>query len=579
MKRWICALVVLACGALGFARADYVRLVYNPSADKGEGKLKGAPANGGGGEGGDPESGGMRGGRRGGGGGGGGAAAAQAEKQKEDLAEFSALRVEVVVEVLHSKRVAYVREFRSRYGKQYLAIEDTDDVKTQYITKHGTVLERYKKEKEENEKKTVDDWRRLAESALKNRLLDEFVSDMEELRKVDAKDPSAVNYTKVEQGLAHPLPDDPAVSTWRGDHFGDSTKVSDHYTIIYKNNKILASELDLWSTLLEQNYRAFYYWFAFHNKPLPMPTQKLTVVLVHKKQELNSDVRPLFDNPPTVTDGFYAQRDRIVVCCDEPLDPTYEALDRVIQGLAGSGWKPDSLLDKFATSAPAALFNPKGMQSILKAAYEVLIFKALKEQSRLRTVTNLATSQLAAESGLLPRGVEAPRWIQFGLASLFENAEGSFWPNTMLPNAQYLAKFQAWKQSEKADKQLDKSPEALRSVVTDSYFNSSHEEPESLLKARTMTWALTYYLAQTNLDGLMHYYQELAKLPRDMAFDEPILLACFARAFDLTEPGKPDEISSAKLERLAYNWYAVMGDLTSPFASTDTKELKTRNGR
>jgi hypothetical protein len=95
-----------------------------------------------------------------------------------------------------------------------------------------------------------------------------------------------------------------------------------------------------------------------------------------------------------------------------------------------------------------------------------------------------------------------------------------------------------------------------------------------------MTWSLTYYLAMTNLEGLKRYYQEMAKLPRDMAFDEPALMACFARAFGLTESGSSNEVNRSKLEQMAFNWYSMMGDLTSPFATSQDKgaQMKTRNG-
>ena len=588
MKRWIWAIAAL-CWAGGIeARADYVKFIYNPSAAKGSGSLsKGggaqqeqAPAE---------DSGEGGGGRRAGGVGGGMRGApsgapsqpgqGQNQPKKEDLAEFSGLRVEVVVEVIRAQTSGplRLRTIKTKYGKERLPLVNTDDVTQHYIALRGTVAERYKKTKEDADK-SVEGWRSLAKKALGDRLLDEFASDMEELKKLDPKDPAAVAFSQVQEGLRHPPPLDPSTAAMKGERFGDASRETDHYSILYKSNKLVPKDLDVWADQLEQNFKAVYYWFAFHNKALPMPTRKLVVVLVTKRQDFHNEILPAFDNPPTVADGFFAPRDHMLVCCNEPLDEAYEALSRIIENMNAAQWNTDRVLDKFAAGAPlAALQHPA---ELIKGVYKVLVHKVMREESRLRTITHLATAQLIAEARLLPEGVEAPRWIQFGVPSFFETGEGALWPNTGLPNQKYLEKFQAWKNTEKAERQLDKAPEALRSVVTDAYFNASHEEAEALLKARTMTWSLTYFLAETNLEGLRRYYQELAKLPRDMAFDEPILMECFARAFGLTESGKPHEVNRAKLEQLAFNWYSMMGDLTSPFATQEKgpPQLKTRNG-
>lgn len=584
MKRWIWAIAALCWAAGVEARADYVKFIYNPSAAKGSGALKGGQQQeqGSGGGGGDEGEGGRpRGGIGVRSGGGGGApnqpGQGRTEPKKEDLAEFSAFRVEVVVEVVRGQLSGGIRTIKTKYGKEKLPLVNTDDVTHEYIPMKGTVAERYKKMKESSDK-SVEGWRSLAKNALENRLLDEFASAMEELKKLDAKDPTAVAFSQVQEGLRHPPALDPSTAAMKGERFGDASRETDHYSILYKSNKLVPKDLDVWADQLEQNFKAVYYWFAFHNKPMPMPARKLVIVLVTKRQDFHNEILPAFDNPPTVADGFFMPRDHILVCCNEPLDEAYAGLSRILENMSNAGWITDKALDKFYTNVPAILFANK--VEVVKGAYKILVHKVMREESRLRTITHLGSAQLIAEARLLPEGVEAPRWIQFGVPSFFETGEGSLWPNTGLPNQKYLTKFQAWKSTEKAERVLDKAPEALRSVVTDAYFNSSHEEPEALLKARTMTWSLTYYLAMTNLEGLKRYYQEMAKLPRDMAFDEPALMACFARAFGLTESGSSNEVNRSKLEQMAFNWYSMMGDLTSPFATSQDKgaQMKTRNG-
>jgi hypothetical protein len=53
----------------------------------------------------------------------------------------------------------------------------------------------------------------------------------------------------------------------------------------------------------------------------------------------------------------------------------------------------------------------------------------------------------------------------------------------------------------------------------------------------------------------MHYFDEIRALPRDMQFDEDVLWACFVRAFELGEAGRPDQADVEKVSKLAHEWY------------------------
>ena len=102
-----------------------------------------------------------------------------------------------------------------------------------------------------------------------------------------------------------------------------------------------------------------------------------------------------------------------------------------------------------------------------------------------------------------------------------------------------------------------------------------------MLKARTMAWALTYYLMQRRLDGLTRYCQELATLPRDLEFDEDVLLASFARAFDLVDASKPNEVNPSKFRDLAFDWYHEITNtpIEVPDILKDAKEKSDKRRR
>jgi hypothetical protein len=92
---------------------------------------------------------------------------------------------------------------------------------------------------------------------------------------------------------------------------------------------------------------------------------------------------------------------------------------------------------------------------------------------------------------------------------------------------------------------------------------------------------LTHFLAQRHWDGLMRYFKELAKLPRDVEFEDQVLTACFARAFGMVDASQPDKIDSEKLKRLALEWNSFME--SKPLVLADTlkqlhnAELKITN--
>jgi hypothetical protein len=119
----------------------------------------------------------------------------------------------------------------------------------------------------------------------------------------------------------------------------------------------------------------------------------------------------------------------------------------------------------------------------------------------------------------------------------------------------------------------------LKNVVTDGFFRKTDggKDKAALQKARAMSWALTYYLAHDGglgnqkLDGLRRYFNELSRLPRDLEFDDKVLLNCFARAFGLVDTS--NQVDKAKFTRFAVNWNKYMQGITLE-VDDGLKELK-----
>src|SRR5439155_8827716 len=124
--------------------------------------------------------------------------------------------------------------------------------------------------------------------------------------------------------------------------------------------------------------------------------------------------------------------------------------------------------------------------------------------------------------------------------------------------------------------------EALKSVVTDHYFHKirdSKSKENAEAKARTMTWALVYFLAHTKRDGLVRYYQELANQPRDLDLDEDVLMGCFARSFGLVDAKNPNEVDANALNNLAAAWYKYIRNTPLEIEEAYNEAMKAHKKR
>jgi hypothetical protein len=307
---------------------------------------------------------------------------------------------------------------------------------------------------------------------------------------------------------------------------------------------------------LERNYKAFFYWFALHGQPQPQPRKRLVAILIDKKEEFEKKHKLVFDNVEMVADGFFARRDNLAVFSSKSLDLPFQALEKKFnETMLSHNWSGDELLQ--GKGYKGKKYIPGEVEH---AQVVALVHSAMQEDAERATVTHEGTRQLIAAIGLLPRSVEAPKWIDFGTAAFFETSKGSYWPTTGGPNLIYQLNFKYW--DSQKPKMLEKAGDAMRDVVTDTYFKkikAARSKERAEMKARAMTWALTHFLATKHRDGLVKYFGELSRAPRDLALDSETLRLCFARAFDLLDGTKKTEtIDQTKWDNLANQWYQLM---------------------
>jgi len=490
--------------------------------------------------------------------------------------EDATLKVSAVVEVQKwseltirkslAQRPDQFKRFQHAWGKT--ALYDTGDISFKVFTipprekaykdKRGALLGKEgSKETEKNPNNYLD----LAKWALSNGKVDEFPKIMDELAKVDPDNTIVATFKKVKAEMDRKITkDDAAAYYWQNKLGNYKLKVDSeypHYVLLHSpSTSGSADSPDVASRMkrLEENYRAFYYWFVLKGKVQSVPDYRLVAILVNKPEEYQENHKS-FDNIPTADDGFYARRENLAFFSATPLDEGYEALDKSMSNLWKEGWTRKDLLDGKTKSPP----NTDSV-TIVRNQVMTLLLQALESESELAAVSHEGTMQLLSVTGAIPRTVSTPEWVRFGTASFFETPKTSWWQGTGAPSQLYLKKFKKWEETKK----LDNPPEtALKKVITDEYFQEAQKLnlDAAWTKARTMTWALTYYLAETHFDELLAYYQELAALPRDMDFDGEILMGCFARAFKIADPANPNQPKADALHRLGMDWYRHMAEV------------------
>ncbi len=422
-----------------------------------------------------------------------------------------------------------------------------------------------------------------ARFALEHGLLKEFNDVMNEVAKIDPKHPKVRAWQTIDNAMKAKITKADAGDLWKQRLGLRSVSTSDHYVLLH--NGLPDNEVKSRLNALENSYKAFFYWFAFHcdrdgnlvyvpkgKKDAPLvPDHRLVAVLTAKENEFDKDHK-IFGNRPLVADGFVARRDNVAFFSSERLDKQYKALQEYCAPQFSVFGRDLLLKNKVSSNA-----RGKTNEEFYVASTFALMMQSLEADSETATVSHEGPRQLLAAIGLLPRNVLAPEWIQFGMGSFFETSKGAPWGGAGGANWVYL---QVYK-DRSTKKKLDKPLEALLNVVTDRYFRQTNngQDEAAVLKARTMAWSLTYFLAHRKLTmdggyGLIRFYQELAKMPRDMEFDEDSLQVLFARAFNCLDE-KGEKADRAKLTKLAEEWHRFIDQ--QPLEGEDViKELRSR---
>jgi hypothetical protein len=422
---------------------------------------------------------------------------------------------------------------------------------------------------------------RVARYALEMGLVDECAKVLDELAENDKNHPVIKAYLTVKADLDKPVDRLEAAAKWQAkllDGYKISQNDKQHVALIH-HAKIDPNEVKPHLEQLERTVRAYYYWWAMRGIVLPVAKERQVAVLTESPSHfsvLQTNLTP----SPVMADSFHARREATTVLSSKRTDLAYSKMDTEARKKWAEGYNMEDLLNwkgKDTKGVPKVDRQGRPIQALRPVLARqpriyALILKLMEAEYQQTALTHEASRQLLFASKLLPRNVNAPEWVQFGMGSFFETPLQSPWPSIGAANPYWLPRFK----ESYAKKKYEATPAAtLKRVVTDGYFrekpkSNKHEDVEShLRRARSASWALTYYLARTEtyLPKLQRYFKELSKQPRDTELDEKTLWACFTKAFDLD--------TDDKVATLANNWLRYIQTETLEASAIHEKIRKT----
>jgi hypothetical protein len=494
--------------------------------------------------------------------------------------------------------------FHTKFGTTYMDAT-AGDIIFDYRGVDKTGIDRYPDPKKQLTRHRADSKKygspegqaQLAEWCLEVGLPDDAAKILDGLQAHPAKDtfkPSTAAaveaYGKIKDLLAANIDKSDKATQWKERLGYQSLSVSKHYAIVHQDNTQKSAERRL--DALENNFKTVYLWFSLRGRALPGPAEKLVGVIVGDSTEFRR-YRDTFEATNLVDDGFFARRENLAVFSARRLDRASVNFEQRVKDI----YRDQRPEDLFKPALPKLKENPKAPNTFRKysnASTLALVDNLLQEEAEIASATHEGTKQIFAETGLLPRNVLAPEWTRFGIAALFEMPKGPFpgstrelqvamYPGGGGPNWAYMRYFEELKDLKKLTP--DNAPDMFIDTVLDEHFRvarkleaaaraGKHEEDgdskatqaeRQYAKARTLSWAVVYFLAKMHFKEFEAYLAELAKLPRDAELDHEAVIVAFCRGYGIDETGLSGaQADIHKFAGVGLEWLNFMGTQQSP---------------
>jgi hypothetical protein len=331
-----------------------------------------------------------------------------------------------------------------------------------------------------------------------------------------------------------------------------------------------------------------------------MPQKKLIAILCDSTDKLRTYHDGL-DALPVVSDACYSPGNDLLLLAPERMDTNGNAFMNLTRARWSSGANPAELSIGKMPAIPNGNAAEAAQLCMLAVAEQYIT-----EEADNAAISREGCRQLMAATGMLPPHVRLPAWLESGLGLFFQRAKGPLYVRKNdgvkmvvgLATGYGTPNFEQHRAFDSVKADFARVPErTLENVLSGNYqlgvltgqdFDpqprpqpgtggtvgipqqpmDSNDPPEVANakrkvrlkhKADASAWALTYYLQKTRLPGLQKFYQELARMPRDMRLESDEIMKLFCKSFGLVAVDQ--SIDPVAVKTFAQNWLQYMNNV------------------
>lgn len=404
-----------------------------------------------------------------------------------------------------------------RFGTLYLALEDTRRVE---VPSPNQVYDRQLAKA--IRAKSAPDALKACIWGLQHGLLSDFHTGVDEVLKLDPNNATALKLKQLKKHIDKPLPSDKDKE--QADFMKKLVKrpdmkvsTSKHYMLLHdtpdtpRNEHHRASRSAERLELLERVFESYLLLFYSKGIEMPLPEERLMVVLFNAHQDYLFYATELSPSLKSAS-GFYSPDTNVAFFFDHGTFETFAELQE--------------LSDRMKKDVERVKKNPKKFANakdfVRTAGAIALLIEIEQENADITVVSHEATHQLAANTGLFPKGILVPKWVHEGLATYFEVPGDASWAGIGAVNQERLEFYRALEK--------DQEHSNVDFIVSDKIFTHAASHG-SILHAYGQAWALTHYMIENHFDKLVAYYRRLGQLPPDIFFDSEVLNKLFDETF------------------------------------------------
>jgi hypothetical protein len=182
-------------------------------------------------------------------------------------------------------------------------------------------------------------------------------------------------------------------------------------------------------------------------------------------------------------------------------------------------------LDQVAADAKkkgSSLERQRDSETLRQIKINSVLIDIDRWRSDMASTSRESALLLAANTELLPRRVEVPRWVQEGLAMYFESPSDEAWGGIGAVDDLRIEDYRML--------QNDRLQSSIDFIIEDHGLAAA--QPGGVHPAvAAQAWSLTHFLFENHAPELMSYYRILGDMPPDVRLNPDLLGHVFSRAF------------------------------------------------